>query len=134
MLTPELIVEYLLQQTRTTSAPIPWQETNCGGFRTQLNDVLVELCEVPSRSGSHWCLTLTAQLDKVYLQEPQSVGVFGRKYQSDSDKEIAEKMRELARLAAVQCEARRQRAWEQREQIRQNMFRRLLFGTDPSTT
>ncbi len=133
-LTEELVLEYLVQQTEDGTESLPWQEMKCGGFRTQLNDVVVELCEIPSRAGTHWCLTLTRELDKVYVQEPQAVSVFGRRYKSESDRVTAERMRELARMAGDQCEARRQRAWEQREQIRQNVFRRLMFGAGGQTT
>jgi hypothetical protein len=94
----------------------------------------MELCEIPSRAGAHWCLTLTSELNKVFVQEPHSVGLFGRKYKSASEQEIADRMRELAEMAAEQCEQRRQRAWEQKEQIRENVFRKLLFGSDAKTT
>ena len=131
--TDELVIEYLLQQTTAPQSPLVWHEIESGGFRAEINEIELELSEIPLRSGTRLCLTMLSSVDKIYLQEPQPVSLIGRKYRKEEDRNCADLIRELARRVAEQCEIRQLRAWERKEEIRQEIFSRLLFGTPVKT-
>jgi len=80
-----------------------WRVQEADGFRAELNGVRIELTEVPTRAGSYGWLELRSGFETVYIQEPQSVAVFGTRYGSDSERDLAGNMRQLARVVTEQC-------------------------------
>jgi len=134
-LSEKLILGYLLQEAQAVNPALVWTELSDGGFRTDINGVSVELSEVPTRAGSYLSLSFSApSLGTVFVQEPQTTSLFGRKYKDDDARDLAMLMRQLKRLAEEQCEERRVRAIERKDEIRQMLFHRILFGSREPVT
>ena len=66
--------------------------------------------------------------DIAYIEEPKQSSFFGRNYRNEEDMRLAEAMQALADAVAAQCGARRVRAWDLRDSIRESLYRQVLFG------
>ena len=125
-LTEELVIDYLLQLTTDAGSSLQWQEIQTGGFRTELNGVEVELQAIPSRSGSCLYLFLRSETFRTFIQEHRQAALFGAHSQTD---DLTSNMRSLHRAVANQCETRRAVEERHRDEIRESVFRQLLFGS-----
>lgn len=124
-MTEELVIDYLLQLTTDVEPSLEWREIQTGGFTTTLNGVEVELQTNPSRSGSCLYLFLRWENSTTFIQEHRQRALFGTHGQTD---DLKSNMRSLHRAAANQCERRRTLEERHRDQIRESVFRQLLFG------
>jgi hypothetical protein len=127
------IVESLLQSTQARPEPLLWNEFDTSGHATpgysaQIGAVRVGLNSTPGIAGSRLCLTLSDAQDKVYVQEPEPLGLFGRKYKSEDEERLARAIRQLRSAVVRQCRLREVRAAEDAESIRERIFSQLLFG------
>jgi len=104
-----------------------WREQDPAGYVTRLGDVQIELQNVWFRSGSLLSLRFCCADDEFDIREPLAQGWFGRKYSTEDQRNLALLMRGLARAAARQCSHRRMRALEHPEQVRERVYRQLLF-------
>ena len=129
-LTDIFVTQYLLQGSEATVDTICWRELESGGFETGINGVTVQITECHDRSGSYVCLGILTGPEKVYIAEPRSTSIIGRKYKSDDDRTLAELVRKLYKLAEAQCTERRRRSVSRTEEIKQEIFHRLVFGQE----
>lgn len=128
------IVESLVQSTEAHPEPLRWHERGGRGYATlayvaQVGPVRIELNDVPETTGSRLCLTLTYEEDKVSVEEPYPVGIFGRNHKSEDDCRLARAIRHLRSSVIQQCRLRAARAASDHESIRERIFRQLLFST-----
>jgi hypothetical protein len=127
------IVESLIQSTEAHPGPLRWNEAGghgqgVDGYNAQIGTVQVVLRNVQGLAGSRLWLTLSDGLDRVHVQEPDSVGLLGRRYRCEDERRLAEAIRRLHDAAALQCRLRAVRACEEAESTRERIFRQLLFG------
>ncbi len=124
-LTEELVIDYLLQLTTDAGRSLQWQEIQTGGFRTELNGVEIDLQPIPSRSGNCLYLFLRSDTLSTFIQEHRQPALFGARAEGD---DLTSNMRALHRAVAYQCETRREVEERHRDEIRESVFRQLLFG------
>ena len=127
-LTDIFVTQFLLQETEATVDGVCWRELDSGGYQAQLNGVTVLIEQSHTRAGAFLCLTIVSGAEKIYITEPRSTSIIGRKYASEDERTLAELLRTLMKGAAAQCEQRRRRSAEQAEEIRQDILQRLVFG------
>ncbi len=123
-------VQYLLEGTQSGNPHILWQEQvdGGGGYVTQVGDVEIQLQHYQSRTGRHLTLRFQSHMDEFYLHEPSSVGWLGRrKYSSEDERSLAEMLQRLMLMAEQQINSRRETAIQNPEQVRERLYRRLLF-------
>ena len=123
-------VRYLLEGTQSGNPHILWREQvdDGSGYETQVGDVEIQLQHYHCRTGSHLMLRFRNQMDEFYLREPSSVGWLGRrKYSSEDERSLAEMLQRLMSMVAQQINSRRERAIEHPEQVRERLYRRMLF-------
>jgi hypothetical protein len=124
------IIQYLVDGTREVPETICWREKSAEqmGYRALVEDVHVILEPVYSRAGSHLVLRFRHGGDEFTIHEPAAVGWLGRKFVTEDEHETARLFSELNTAVATQCATQRLRAERNREQIREQISRRLLFG------
>lgn len=122
------VVQFLLQATQASEDAIPWQTSEVGGYWAEVNGVRLTLSENHWKGGSGLCLTFARGADTVRIEEPQTVSLFGRKYNSEDERRLAETLTELGRAICIQNRARQVHAHESREQTREALYRLVLFG------
>ena len=127
------IVESLLQSTQARPKPLRWNESDTSGYATpgyfaQVGAVRIELNCTQGITGSRLCLTLSDEHDKVYVQEPEPAGLFGRKFRCEDEGRLARAIRQLRSAVVRQCRLREVRAAEEAESTRERIFSQLLFG------
>lgn len=127
-LSDALLVRYLVNATES-SDPIFWRELQDGGHRAEIHGIRVDLKECAARAGSYLCLLLSSGAESVAIPEPRSSSVFGVRYESEEQSELADLMQTLGRLVRRQCDLRRERSAECRNRIRQEIFQQVMFGT-----
>ena len=120
------IVQYLLQETKDGGASVLWSENDSEGYTACIRGMRVRLESVPSRAGSRLCLSISHVQDRIHIEEPPNIGVFGKKYGSEEQRRLAELMSELARLVERQCASRRERLAAGADEVRQTVYRRLI--------
>jgi len=126
-LSEELVVRYILQLTEETARALQWRELEAGGFRAELNGVSIEFQQPPSREGSYICLLLKCNTHVIVVQEPRCTSVFASRCQLG---DLSYNMHSLLRAVAGQCEARPVSKEQHRDEIREFVFRRLMFGSE----
>ena len=121
--------QYLLEGTLAVPQRIAWREQVPDGASliTELGGVEIVLEHVYARTASHLMLRFRDREDEYCLREPTPIGWFGRRYSSEDDRSLAELLRKLMRAAMLQCQARKARALENPELVRDRIYRRLLF-------
>ena len=129
-LTDIFVTQYLLQGSEATVDTICWRELESGGFETGIHGVTVQIAECHDRAGSYVCLSILAGPEKVYIAEPRSTSIIGRKYKSDDDRMLADLVRRLHKVVDAQCAERRRRSASRVEEIKQDIFHRLVFGQE----
>jgi hypothetical protein len=125
------VIQYLLQETRSIDSPIQWQETDDDGYIASLNGVHIEFNNIPTRTGSHFCVTFSCALnqcltEKVQVLEPVKSGVFHPAYDSEDDHHLAELLRELSLAIRRQVYDRKRSRARSESAIREILFQRLL--------
>ena len=126
-------VQCILDGTQSEDPRILWKEqiSDGNGYITQIGDVEFHLQQCHSRSGSRLVLNIMDSQDEFCLHEPIAIGWFGRKYGSENERCLAELLQKLMRAVSVQCNNRRERAIYHPEQVKERLYRRLLF--EPAT-
>ena len=127
-LNDSLVVEFLVQLTRDVGRPIEWLEHPEGGFTASWNDVSVEVCGSHSSRVARLFITLRFQDEEVHLAEPLSGGLFGWRVEEEDQRRLSESMRLLEQLVSQQCLERRKWSEQRVDQIRGEIYRRLVFG------
>jgi hypothetical protein len=122
------IIRYLLQGTRAGGRSILWEEKESDAYVANVRGVQIELACLSSSTGSRLCLTLSCRPESVRIEEPRSVGVFRRRYETEDEQQLAEQMNLLALAIDQHCEARRNWTTAAAESTRDSIYRRLLFG------
>ncbi len=122
------VVGYLLQGTMPGRGHIVWHENEAGGYATKVGGVYLELNRTQSSTGSRLYVALSDAPDRVYIEEPQSIGSFSLKYENEDEMRLAELIRKLHSTVQKQCISRRMQAWERKDEIKEKIYRRLVFG------
>jgi len=127
-LTDAYVLRYLLQQAGAAGSSFVWRQTEEGGYTASAEGVRLNLDMAHSRSGSRVVLSLGDEQDTIEMAEPYPVSLFGGKYATPEDAELAQLLRAL--FAAVRRQAsRNEENLEKRLDARkQTFYRRLLFG------
>jgi hypothetical protein len=123
------VIDYLLRETDDRPASLDWTESESGGFLALFHDVRIQMYSVQSMSGPRLCLEFGLAHDKIYVQEPCKVAFFGCQYRTEADAEVAARLHELYAAIARQVRIRLAAASEHEVQIRESIFRQVLFGT-----
>lgn len=128
------ILQYLVDGTREVPEAISWRENpDQMGYQARAEGVDVILELEYSRAGSHLILRFRYNDDEFRICEPAGGGWLGRKFSTADELHMAGLFRELMAAVAAQCAERRQRAEPNRERIREQISRRLLFGHSKET-
>jgi len=124
------IIQYLLAGTSETPAQIHWFEKDSEQIRyvARVENVDLSLEPVYSRAGSRLVLRFRYDGEEFGISEPAGCGWLGRKFSPEDDRRLVTLFRELFEAVASQCHARRQRAEQNQEQVRERISHRLLFG------
>ena len=122
------VAQYLLSATVEQQRGLQWVSNESGAYRTAANGVEMELFHTHSVGWSGLCLSFQSGDDITYVEEPKPSSFFGRNYRNEEDQRLAEAMQALADAVAAQCGARRVRAWDLRDSIRESLYRQVLFG------
>jgi hypothetical protein len=123
-----LVMEYLVQETDRPVDPILWKDSDSDRLLAQVHGVKLELQEFNTRTGHFLSLTLTYGEHTARLTEPAQPPLFGRTKGNEDHRKVALLLVTLHKLAAAQIARRRQEAIRNQDQIRQSLFRRLIFG------
>jgi hypothetical protein len=123
------VLQYLVQSTESPRDPLCWQELEGGGYWAEISGVRVELNEDQGVSVGRLYITFSNGPEQVIVTEPRSPGLFSTKYKDEDQRHLAELMRMLSRLITTQCARRRIHSIEHSEELRQEIFHRLVFGT-----
>jgi hypothetical protein len=120
-------VQYLLEGTQSEDPRIVWQEQESSGYIALVEGVEILLERVHSRTESHLALRFTDRTDQIYVHEPHGMGWFGRQYASEDERTLAEMLQRLMDAVLQQCKGRRERAICHPGQVKERLYRRLLF-------
>ena len=120
------VVQYLLQETLRHHAPLTWRERESDAFSANLHGIEVDLYTLRYRSGPRIYLTLSSFPERIDVSEPIKRGLFREKYDSEEDQHLAHLLRELTATVARQCAARVNRTAEAIENVREDIYRRLI--------
>jgi hypothetical protein len=126
----DYIVQYLVNGTREVPETIFWCEksTEQMGYAAAVEGVEVMLESAYSRAGSHLVLRFRHNDDEFRIFEPAGGGWLGRKFSTEDERHLVTLFRELSAAVSAQCAQRRLRAERNRELIRDQISRRMLFG------
>ena len=124
------IVQYLVDGTRELPETICWREKSSEqmGYAALVEGVDVILEPEYSRAGTRLTLRFRHNEDEFRICEPAAGGWLGRKFSTEDERQVMKLFRELVAAITAQCAQRRVRAERHRDQIREQISRRLLFG------
>ena len=124
------IIQYLVDGTREVPETICWREkfTEQMGYAALVEGVNVILEPEYSRAGSHLTLRFRHDDDEFRICEPADGGWLGRKFATEDERTLVKLFRELMAAVTAQCAQRRVRAERNRDELRDQITRRLLFG------
>jgi hypothetical protein len=123
------ILQYLVDGTREVPEAISWRENpDQLGYQARVEGVDAILEPEYSRAGSHLILRFRYNDDEFRICEPAVGGWLGRRFSTEDELHMVRLFRELITAVAAQCATRVLRAERNREQIREQISRRLLFG------
>jgi hypothetical protein len=131
-LTDSYVLQYLIQRTNDSAAPLVWRAAEQGGCEARSEGIRLELELLHGREGSRWLLTLRDGDDRTELAEPFNTAFFGRRYRSEEEREVADSLRSLAQAAQRQIAGRPKAAAARGGPQKQSIYRRLLFGAEAS--
>lgn len=115
------VVQYLLEGASAVPLRIVWQEGESAGYVATIGDVRVELLSGQSPAGLRSVLRFVWACDEFCIEDPQSGGFLSRRYADEGDRSLAD----------LWC---RLNAYEKRDEIRERIYHRLLFGQPESGT
>ncbi|MGJ5815401.1 hypothetical protein [Paludibaculum fermentans] len=121
------VAQFLLDATQTPQAPLEWLVEEGGSFSAHINGVRLSLFHSRTMGWSGLCLSFSRGDEVAYIEEPRPVALFGRKFRNDDDQRLAAALKDLYQSVSSQCHARRLRAWDLRDSIRESLYRRILF-------
>ncbi len=121
------VAQFLLDATQTAHAPLEWQVEEGGSFFAHLNGVRLSLFHSRTMGWSGLCLSFSRGDEVAYIEEPRPVALFGRKFRNEDDQRLSVALKDLSRSVSAQCHARKLRAWDLRDSIRESLYRRILF-------
>lgn len=128
------ILQYLVDSTREIPEATSWRENpDQMGYQARVEGVDVILELEHSRAGSRLILRFRYNDDEFRICEPAGKGWLGRKLSTEDELHMAGLFRELISAVTGQCAERRERAEPNRERIREQISRRLLFGHSKET-
>ena len=124
------IIQYLVDGTREVPETICWREKSAEqmGYAVLIEGVEVILEPEYSRAGAHLTLRFRHNNDEFRICEPAAEGWLGRKLATEDERTLMRLFRELMVAVTAQCAHRRVRAERHRDQIREQISRRMLFG------
>lgn len=126
------VAQFLVEATQAADGALEWQVDDAGSYYTHLNGVRLSLFHSRTMGWSGLCLSFTRDAEVAYIEEPRPVALFSRKFRSDEDLCLSDALKDLARAVSSQCHARKIRAWNLRDSIRESLYRRILFpDADP---
>jgi hypothetical protein len=128
MVSDSYTLRYLLQATRDVPERIVWREQKAGDLVTDVDGVEVLLTEVSSRAGIRVGLRFRCGNDEFWLYSPLPFGWSRRRYTSVEEQDLAELLQELFQAARAQCARKKHYDTEHGEEIRERVYRQLLFG------
>ena len=111
MISDAYTVQFLLNGTMAATPTVVWSElaNEALGFRAHVGAVEISIMEIHTRPAVRIGLTLCAGVEQFSLYTPLPD-------------------RELLHAAANQCAQRQARAHQHPEELRERLYRRLLFG------
>jgi hypothetical protein len=121
------VVQYLVQGTCRARPPIIWREQDHSGYVARVGNLEIALENAYVRSGSFLVLRFRYADHEFEIREPAAQGWFGRHYVTEDQRNLATLLRGLMQAAAWQCHHRHMRALENPEQVREEVYRHLLF-------
>ncbi len=124
------IVQYLLQGTRHATQPIVWREADGEGYTSATRGVELHLNHVANRGGARIRLSLATPAGEVHISEPPNIGLFGARYRTEDDRQLASLLKELAAEVSNQCADRDNRSRATTGAIRQFVYQRLIGALD----
>ena len=122
------VVQFVLQATVSERDPILWQPKDSEGYFADWRDVRIELDTLSGTSGSRLIIALSHGWQKVYIEEPHNRGLFAERFENEDQRRLAKLMNDLANCIRRQYFDRVRALQENAEIMRQNLYRRLLFG------
>ena len=122
------VAQHLLSATVEDGEPLRWVANGSGAYRTTAHGVDLELFHTHTMGWSGLCLSFKNGDNIAYIEEPKPSSFFGRNYRNEEDMHLAEAIQALADAVAAQCGARRTRAWDLRDSMRESLYRQVLFG------
>jgi hypothetical protein len=127
------LVQHLLQETLRHPQNIVWQEKSFKNYSTIVNGVSVDLLHVDSMACSRLVILLSDGFSEVHIAEPLRRGFLRTRYLTVDLEQLAQALHKLAAAVARQCEKRKMNAIASEQDIRESIFRRLLFtAADPT--
>ena len=127
------VVQYLVEATLSSLDPLSWREED-GGYVAETRGVRIYLETAATRSGERICLTLTYDVEDVFIPEPMHSGIISRRYESNDEERLALLLRQLWTCVVRQCLARQQRSPEVMSRIREAIYGRLVGLAQPEKT
>jgi hypothetical protein len=127
MVSDTYTVRYLLQGTRDVPARVAWREHR-GGLMAEVDGVEVLMTEIATRLATRLGLRFRCGSDEFWLYSPVPLGWSRREYGSEEERDLAELLPALWRAAREQCARKRNFEAEHREEIRDRVYRQLLWG------
>ena len=114
---------------------IVWRElaNEALAFTASVGAVDVTIAAFHTRPAVRTGLTFRSGVEEFALYSPIPVGWFGKKYASQDDADLAERLQGLLQAAAHQCAQRNAQAYEHPEKIREQMYQKLLFEQPAKT-
>lgn len=86
--------------------------------------IQIELFAVQNTGGSRICVKLRWDLTLAWIEEPPDIGIFGRRYRSADDSDLAGALKQLDRAVRRQCAT----GGAEGAATKQQIYRQLLFG------
>jgi hypothetical protein len=130
MITDAYTIQFLLESTLALPPSIDWREVanESLSFAATVGVVAITITEIHTRAGVRTELNLRSDGEEFSLYAPIPVGWFGKRFASPGDKDLADRLKELLSAAAQQCADRREQARAHPDDLRERMYRKLLFG------
>jgi len=127
-LTDAYVLRYLLQQAGAANSSFVWRQTEEGGYTAAAEGVRLSLDVAHSRSGSRVVLSLGDDQDTIEVTEAYPVSLFGGRYATPEDAEVAQLLRALHTAVRRQASRNEENLEKRLDARKQTFFRRLLFG------
>lgn len=136
MISDAYTVQFLLDGTLAATPTVLWSElvNEALGFRAQVGSVEISIMEIHTRPAVRIGLTLSAGVEQFSLYTPLPDGWLGDRYSRPEEADLAGRLRGLLQAAASQFSQRQARDQEHPEELRERLYRQLLFGPSVEIT